>query len=189
MIASSVKAEVVKANARGATDTGSPEVQVALLTARINAGPLRGPRSGCLKFGGQIKSFLLKRPKEAEAADDRWKMKIGAEGGNIVVKNESRIVQTITHDQLARVLHPNDLALVKTYEQKMNEYFKLWRVVYAEKDSSADPLVNAKVDNQLDKLIHKMRDELLGILGFLEHIGIHLDDHYHYIRNLVQNVQ
>jgi len=30
------KAEVVKSNARGAADTGSPEVQVALLTARIN---------------------------------------------------------------------------------------------------------------------------------------------------------
>jgi small subunit ribosomal protein S15 len=30
------KAEVVSANARGAADTGSPEVQVALLTARIN---------------------------------------------------------------------------------------------------------------------------------------------------------
>jgi small subunit ribosomal protein S15 len=30
------KAEIVKANARSATDTGSPEVQVALLTARIN---------------------------------------------------------------------------------------------------------------------------------------------------------
>jgi len=30
------KAEVVKAHARGASDTGSPEVQVALLTARIN---------------------------------------------------------------------------------------------------------------------------------------------------------
>ncbi len=28
--------EVVKANARSANDTGSPEVQVALLTARIN---------------------------------------------------------------------------------------------------------------------------------------------------------
>jgi small subunit ribosomal protein S15 len=36
MIASSIKAEVVKANARSAGDTGSPEVQVALLTARIN---------------------------------------------------------------------------------------------------------------------------------------------------------
>ncbi len=30
------KAEVVKDNARAAGDTGSPEVQVALLTARIN---------------------------------------------------------------------------------------------------------------------------------------------------------
>ncbi len=30
------KAEIVKANARSAADTGSPEVQVALLTDRIN---------------------------------------------------------------------------------------------------------------------------------------------------------
>jgi small subunit ribosomal protein S15 len=30
-------AEIVKANARSGTDTGSPEVQVALLTERINA--------------------------------------------------------------------------------------------------------------------------------------------------------
>jgi small subunit ribosomal protein S15 len=29
-------AEIVKSNARGQGDTGSPEVQVALLTARIN---------------------------------------------------------------------------------------------------------------------------------------------------------
>ena len=35
MIASSIKAEVVKANARSATDTGSPEVQVALISERI----------------------------------------------------------------------------------------------------------------------------------------------------------
>ena len=32
----SKKAEIVAANARGVADTGSPEVQVALLTARIN---------------------------------------------------------------------------------------------------------------------------------------------------------
>ena len=30
------KAETIQAHARGANDTGSPEVQVALLTARIN---------------------------------------------------------------------------------------------------------------------------------------------------------
>ncbi len=35
-MASPQKAEIIKANARGTGDTGSPEVQVALLTARIN---------------------------------------------------------------------------------------------------------------------------------------------------------
>lgn len=30
------KAEIIKSNARGTADTGSPEVQVAILTARIN---------------------------------------------------------------------------------------------------------------------------------------------------------
>ena len=31
-----VKADIIQANARSASDTGSPDVQVALLTARIN---------------------------------------------------------------------------------------------------------------------------------------------------------
>lgn len=35
-LASAQKAEIVAAHARGTADTGSPEVQVALLTARIN---------------------------------------------------------------------------------------------------------------------------------------------------------
>ncbi len=36
MIDKKVKADVIAANARGANDTGSPEVQVAIMTARIN---------------------------------------------------------------------------------------------------------------------------------------------------------
>ena len=35
-MASAQVAEIIKSNARSAADTGSPEVQVALLTARIN---------------------------------------------------------------------------------------------------------------------------------------------------------
>jgi small subunit ribosomal protein S15 len=35
-LATTQKTEIVKAHARAANDTGSPEVQVALLTARIN---------------------------------------------------------------------------------------------------------------------------------------------------------
>ena len=36
MISSDNKAQVIAANARSANDTGSPEVQVAIMTARIN---------------------------------------------------------------------------------------------------------------------------------------------------------
>ncbi len=59
-------ADIVKANARGATDTGSPEVQVALLTARINEltphfkQHLKDHhgRRGLLKMVNQRKSLL-----------------------------------------------------------------------------------------------------------------------------------
>ncbi|MDH5541287.1 MAG: 30S ribosomal protein S15 [Rhizobacter sp.] len=60
------KAEIVKANARSATDTGSPEVQVALLTDRINElmphfkthKKDHHGRRGLLKMVNQRKSLL-----------------------------------------------------------------------------------------------------------------------------------
>lgn len=60
------KAEVIKVHARGAADTGSPEVQVALLTARINEltphfkTHLKDHhgRRGLLKMVNQRKSLL-----------------------------------------------------------------------------------------------------------------------------------
>lgn len=69
------KAEIVKSNARSANDTGSPEVQVALLTARINeltphfkthAKDHHG-RRGLLKMVNTRKSLLayLKRTDAA----------------------------------------------------------------------------------------------------------------------------
>ena len=74
-LATAQKAEIVKANARGATDTGSPEVQVALLTARINELTPHFKqhmkdhhgRRGLLKMVNQRKSLLayLKR-KDAD---------------------------------------------------------------------------------------------------------------------------
>jgi small subunit ribosomal protein S15 len=68
-------AEVVKANARAANDTGSPEVQVALLTAHINeltphfklhAKDHHG-RRGLLKMVNQRKRLLAYlKGKDAE---------------------------------------------------------------------------------------------------------------------------
>ena len=69
------KAEVVKGNARSPADTGSPEVQVALLTARINElAPHfkqhlkdHHGRRGLLKLVNQRKSLLsYLKDKDAE---------------------------------------------------------------------------------------------------------------------------
>jgi small subunit ribosomal protein S15 len=69
------KSEIIKANARAAADTGSPEVQVALLTARINeltphfkthAKDHHG-RRGLLKMVNQRKRLLAYlKNKDAE---------------------------------------------------------------------------------------------------------------------------
>ncbi len=69
------KAQIVKDNARSAADTGSPEVQVALLTARINqltphfkehAKDHHG-RRGLLKLVNQRKRLLsYLKTKDAE---------------------------------------------------------------------------------------------------------------------------
>ena len=69
------KADVVKKFARGKNDTGSPEVQVALLTERINVLALHfeahkkdnHSRRGLLKMVNQRRQMLdyLKRKDEA----------------------------------------------------------------------------------------------------------------------------
>ncbi len=69
------KADIVKANARSAADTGSPEVQVALLTARINEltphfkthSKVHHGRRGLLRLVNQRKRLLAYlKDKDAE---------------------------------------------------------------------------------------------------------------------------
>ena len=65
-IAKDAKAAIVADNARGQNDTGSPEVQVALLTARINDlnshfrthAKDHHSRRGLLKLVGQRRNLL-----------------------------------------------------------------------------------------------------------------------------------
>jgi hypothetical protein len=140
------------------------------------------------KFAGQIRSVLLRRPKEEAGTEDRWKFKVGSDKNNIIVTQNKNVRQTITGDELASKLNPSHLVLVKTFEDKMEYDFRIWSSVYKSKDASQDPEVNAKTDEQLRRLVLKMKKELLGILDFLQHIGIHLDDHYMHIRYLIEQV-
>ena len=79
MISTEQKAGIVKDHARGQADTGSPEVQVALLTARINdlTGHFKAhakdhhSRRGLLKMVSKRRRLLdyLKRKDDARYRD------------------------------------------------------------------------------------------------------------------------
>lgn len=74
-----MKAEIISANATKKGDTGSPEVQIAILTARINdlSGHMAthkkdfGSRRGLLKMVAQRRTLLdyLKRKDEKRYKD------------------------------------------------------------------------------------------------------------------------
>ena len=73
-------AEIVQANARGTADTGSPEVQVALLTARINElafewldAPVRrvAAHDVPLPYAPQLEDFVLPQTSDIVRAA-RW---------------------------------------------------------------------------------------------------------------------
>lgn len=137
------------------------------------------------RLAGQVKSVLTKSPGEDPSKADRWRYKIRTENSSLVVKQDSQIIQTVSADQLANVLTRHDLELIQAYEKNMNRDFARWKSIYARRDASQDPTVNIIVEEQLTDLIVKMRQELIGILNFLEKCGIRLDDHYMHIRHLI----
>lgn len=141
------------------------------------------------KIAGQVKSVLTKRPADPKKDEERWRYQIRAENSNLIVKQDNRIIQTVTANQLASVLSKPDLELIQAYERNMDKYFARWKAIYSKKDASQDPLANVITEEQLSDQIVKMRQELLGILKFLEKCGICLDDHYMHIRYLIQETE
>jgi hypothetical protein len=141
------------------------------------------------KIGGQIKAVILGDPKEAEAGEGRWRHRINGEDDKLIVRQDGRTIQIITGDEIARKLSPDDLVLVRTYEQRMGRNYKLWQATYPEKGASSDRQVNEQTDQKINALIRKMKEDITGIIDFLASLGVMLDDHYMHIRQLVGDIQ
>ena len=138
------------------------------------------------KISGQIKGVLAKRPKEPEGGDDRWRYKVSADDKQITVKQDGRTIQTLKREELESRLTPAHLDHIKVYEASMQKYYKRWQQMYPMRDDSVDVLANIKLDEQLAGQVKMMQQDLVGIVDFLESIGVHLDDHYMEVRGLVK---
>lgn len=160
----------------------SPVEIAALLAAIKNAVDIFD------KISGQIKGVLNKRPKEAEGGEDRWRHKVSADDKQIVVRKDGETIQTLTRADLESKLTPEHLRHIKVYEESMRKFYRRWQQLYSKRDDSSDALVNIKHDEQLTDQIKQMQQDLVGLVKFLESIGIQLDDHYMEVRSLVEKL-
>ena len=87
----------------------------------------------------------------------------------------------ITYQDIAR-LDDRSQNLIMTFEQSMERTFQIWEKVYPQRDVSADPVVNARVEAQLDDLAKKFCADMGHIFNFLGSIGYQLNDHYSDVR-------
>jgi hypothetical protein len=127
-----------------------------------------------------IPMFTGSKPETKE-----HRMMIKGDDGKIVALQHGRKVKVITGADLKQM--PADLLdHVRVYEASAQVNYEIWKAVYPQRNASADAVVNAKTEQQLRRCVRDMKDDLDGILHFLETAGIQLDDHYLLFRDAIQ---
>jgi hypothetical protein len=158
-------------------------IDLALATAAITAATAG---VGLIdKIADQIDRFLTKKPEPEVPPQHR--LKIERDGDAIVSRYHGQESQRITAADLQK-LPEAELRHIKVFEQSMENHYAVWEAVHPQQALAVDPVAKAKIDLQLKGIIRDMKRDLNGILGFLERIGLNLDDHYMHIRDLVANV-
>lgn len=155
-------------------------MDIALITQAIAAA---SASVGLIdKISDQISKFVTGRPDPTASPDCSARIKAVDDTLQLQVNGETR--QTITGADLAK-LPPDKLRHITVLQKAMENHYEIWAEVYPQRKASSDPIVVARTNQQLKGIIEDMRTELNGILQFLEDCGMSLDDHYMYIRDLV----
>jgi hypothetical protein len=153
---------------------------VATITAAISA---TSSAVGLFdKIADQIERFITKQPKPSVPVEHR--MKIEGSGDRIVAREHGQEVWTITGADLQK-LPAEQLRHITVLERSMQNHYGVWESVYPQLATLDSPVQKARVEQQLGQVVRDMKNDLEGILSFIESCGMYLDDHYMHIRHLV----
>lgn len=139
------------------------------------------------KVANQVQRFIKKEPEPSSEKPHKVQA-IQETPTTIVVKHEGRVVETITDKDLNK-LDSNSRALIKALEESMQNHYDIWVAVYPQRDQSADAIVNAKINRQLQDTAKKMCTDLNTLFRYLDSLGKYLEDHYNAFRFVCQEVQ
>jgi hypothetical protein len=158
-------------------------VDIATITSAIGAA---ASAVGLVdKIADQLEYFLTDRPEPSVPMEHR--LKIDRSNDTIVIRSGGKEIQRITGTDLQN-LPEYQLLHIKVLERSMEDHYSIWAEVFPQLAFAADAVAKAKTKQQLRSIIADMKDDLNGILDFLTRCGVHLDDHYMYIRSLVNSV-
>jgi predicted lipoprotein len=92
-------------------------------------------------------------------------------------------MEVVTEADLERL--PKDQRdLIKTYERSINAFVAEWEKL---KRSGSAQLEDENRRRKLD-LIRGAKEDLVGIINFLQSRGFYLEDHYSHVRHLVHEL-
>jgi hypothetical protein len=133
------------------------------------------------KISVQMDTMLGKQPQpysvQAFTQEDKIVMKDGEQ------------VRTITAEELETKLDPQSRALIRSFEESMQNQFMIWTKVYPKRNSSPDPLINAQIQLQLKEVGKIMCTDWKQILQYLGELKFRLDDHYIQVQYLCDQLE
>jgi hypothetical protein len=132
------------------------------------------------QVSNQLDRFKNEEPEPAEEPEHRV-IATRERPDTIIVREHGHEVERITAADVAK-LDEASQGLIKAFEDSMQRNYQIWIMVYPKRNQSADPMVNAVVNQQLKELGMSMCSDLERILRYLDSIGKYLEDHYGHVR-------
>lgn len=129
-------------------------------------------------FEPQVKAFMAGSPEPEKAVlHSRRAEQVEA---SIRLVEPSGTRELITAKDLES-LDPNAQKLVRAYERTMKDLFERWTELKP-KRVAQDPETRRDAREQSDDVRRELCEELNGLLGFIESMGMSLQDHYAHVR-------
>ena len=104
-----------------------------------------------------------------------------ADGDDLVREQRGTVVDRITRADFESRLRPGDLELIEVLERSMEVQKAIYKRAYPIRTLSPNDRQAA------DVALAAMAEDLKGVLDLVERAGLWLDDHYIFVRNLVED--
>lgn len=93
-------------------------------------------------------------------------------------------VARVTYSELGQRLSAADIRYIQAREKIMSQLYDQWEAAELALVTETDPIRAVKVKQQSAGVTDDLGKQLSSVLGFLEKMGLSLDDHYHVFRDL-----